>query len=234
MKNNFKQKGFTLLEILIASAIFASMLVMVTGTVAQTSAYQNRLKGMRETSEETRRIADMITRDVRSANKPFVFPFTSPDTGGIKNGISIAFAFKGSGPIFLQRFGSPSLTYSIENCMILANSNEYIFYYTRIIDGQGYLFRKTYPSSADLNNIVSSDFMCSDSDLACFVGNKDNAISDKNLNVTLDLAGFAPDDRSANQQPFIKFRTTAETVGTTGANHYKTEIDSTVTSRSYN
>ena len=226
MKNNFKQKGFTLLEVLIASAIFASMLVMATGIIAQTSNYQGRLKAMRETSEETRRLADMITRDVRSANKSDNFFQAIP----FKNGIAIL--NKNSELILSSYDTSPNLSYTSVDLLLLANSNEYIAYCTNIIDGQSYLFRKTYTSDFTKANIVNF--------ITTFALSKENAISNKNLNVTLSFAGFTPGfspDGSVSidkQQPFIRFKTTAETVETTGANHYRTEIDSTVTGRSYN
>lgn len=60
-----KSKGFTLLEILIASAIFATVLVIATVAVGSSSGYYNKLNQMRKTSEETRKLSDMISRDVR-------------------------------------------------------------------------------------------------------------------------------------------------------------------------
>lgn len=230
-----KHRAFTLMEVLIATGIFAAVMVITVGILGQSSSFRGKIKATRETTSETRKIADMITRDVRSANKSFVAPLGSPDTGSHKDGILIGLVYSSAGnSMYIPRYGSAAIDYSSgANLLMLANSNEYIIYYKRVINGQGYLFRKTYLSSADLTTSFEDDFLCSPTDLACFVGNKENAISNKNLNVVLDLAGFAPDDRSANQQLFVKFRITAETLATDPNNHYKSEIESTVTSRSF-
>lgn len=68
MNINQIKKGFTLIEILIATTIFATIMVMTTGVVAESSGYQMKLKAVRGVSEESRRLADLITRDIRSAN----------------------------------------------------------------------------------------------------------------------------------------------------------------------
>lgn len=244
------QKGFTLMEVLVATAIFAVIMVIVTATVAQTSSYRTKLKAMRETSEETRRLADMITRDVRSANKPInVDSIASPSDARsgiylwLVHGPTIDMSRYSIGPhtnydtASMYCVGVPIQCFDFIRFMVLANSNEYIFYYTRVIDGQGYLFRKTYPSSGDLSSLITVNFLCSYSDPLCFVGNEDNAISNKDLNVNLDFAGYAPlDVFSPNlQQPFVKFKITAATLDQSDKNSsYTTEIDSTVTGRSYN
>jgi len=68
MKCNFKQKGFTLIEILVATTIFALVMVITTGVVSRSSAFNSKLRVQRQIQEEILRIADMITRDIRSAN----------------------------------------------------------------------------------------------------------------------------------------------------------------------
>lgn len=60
--------GFTLMELLIAATIFAAVLVIATGILGQSSSFRGKIKATREVSEDTKRLADMITRDVRSAN----------------------------------------------------------------------------------------------------------------------------------------------------------------------
>jgi len=65
-----KMKGFTLMEVLVASAIFAVVMAIATGVIAQGSSYGTKIKKMRETSEDARRLADMLTRDIKSAKSP--------------------------------------------------------------------------------------------------------------------------------------------------------------------
>ncbi len=62
------RKGFTLIEILIASTIFAVIMLIVTGTFTWASSYNGKLKEMRDTSLSARKAMDIISRDVRQAN----------------------------------------------------------------------------------------------------------------------------------------------------------------------
>ncbi len=69
MKNKLKIKlGFTLIEILIATAIFSLLMVITSGIVAESSGYQAKIKALRSVSMETRKIADFISSEVRSAD----------------------------------------------------------------------------------------------------------------------------------------------------------------------
>lgn len=68
MKINSKQKGFTLIEILVATAIFATVMVIVVGTFSWVAGYNNRLKETRRVGQEVRNVMDQLTRDIRLAN----------------------------------------------------------------------------------------------------------------------------------------------------------------------
>lgn len=61
-------KAFTLLEILIATAIFSIVMVLTTGVVAQSASYQSKIQVTRQASVESRRLNDLIVRDIRLAN----------------------------------------------------------------------------------------------------------------------------------------------------------------------
>lgn len=63
-----KKSAFTLMELLIAASIFAGVMVIATGVLAQSSTFRGKIKATRETSEQAKQVADMITRDIRSAN----------------------------------------------------------------------------------------------------------------------------------------------------------------------
>lgn len=63
-----KRNAFTLLEILMASTIFAIALMITMSTISWASAYNNRLTEMRKVSLTGRKIMEMISDDVRKAN----------------------------------------------------------------------------------------------------------------------------------------------------------------------
>jgi len=63
-----KKQGFTLIEILIATGIFSLLMAVTSGIVAQSSGYQAKIKALRTVSMETRKIADFVSSEVRSAN----------------------------------------------------------------------------------------------------------------------------------------------------------------------
>lgn len=65
-----KKKAFTLMEILIAATIFAAVMVLTTGILGQSSSFRGKIRATREVSEETKKLADMITRNVRESNFP--------------------------------------------------------------------------------------------------------------------------------------------------------------------
>jgi hypothetical protein len=60
------------MEVLVATMIFVSIMVIATGVIGQASSYSGKIKKLRETSAEARRLSDMITRDIREANAPVV------------------------------------------------------------------------------------------------------------------------------------------------------------------
>ena len=68
-----KSNGFTLLEVLIATSLFVIVLVITIGTVGFGAGFQGRIALQRRVSDETRRVSDLNTRDVRAVNGTFKF-----------------------------------------------------------------------------------------------------------------------------------------------------------------
>jgi len=68
MKNHEKNRGFTLIEILIATAIFAMIMVITVSTFSWAAAYNGKLKEMRLTSRNGMKIAEDISSEIRLAN----------------------------------------------------------------------------------------------------------------------------------------------------------------------
>ena len=92
------RRGFTLLEILVAAAIFALVMVFATATIARSVSSRSKLRAMRLTSEASRNVTDMLTRDIRQANAEG----TINDVGNskeykFKNGIALLFCSANSG-----------------------------------------------------------------------------------------------------------------------------------------
>jgi prepilin-type N-terminal cleavage/methylation domain-containing protein len=64
-KNNLqKQKGFTLLELLIAAAIFATTCVLVVGSFGISTRYQREVRVNRDVSQDVRQVGQEIAQQV--------------------------------------------------------------------------------------------------------------------------------------------------------------------------
>lgn len=64
MKRFAKNKGFTLLELLVAVSIFSGVIVLVVSSFAFAASYQRRVRINREVSQAARYSIDTISRDV--------------------------------------------------------------------------------------------------------------------------------------------------------------------------
>jgi len=63
MINNAKNRGFTLLELLVAVSIFSGVIVLVVSSFAFATSYQRRVRVNREVSQAARYTIDSISRD---------------------------------------------------------------------------------------------------------------------------------------------------------------------------
>ncbi|PIS07830.1 hypothetical protein COT78_01165 [Candidatus Berkelbacteria bacterium CG10_big_fil_rev_8_21_14_0_10_43_13] len=89
IRTNQFGKAFTLLEVLIATSIFAVVMIMTTGVISQSTAYQTKTKTLRDASEETARIADAISRDLKAASGSFTLFDKSNNHHLMKNGVAM-------------------------------------------------------------------------------------------------------------------------------------------------
>jgi len=86
---NYKLKttqGFTLLELLIATTIFAIVMMMALGAITDSANYLAKLKAMRVSSEESRRIADILSEDIKKANTELSVTFND-SSGTTQTGV---------------------------------------------------------------------------------------------------------------------------------------------------
>lgn len=240
------KKGFTLMEILIAAAIFASVMIIATGVLAESAAYRAKLKTMKETSEESRMLADMLTRDIRSANGNAKIALCSDVTctKNFKNGLAIIkyhpqliipqplwqhMYNNAWGDLYDPTAGTGRFLNG--NVLIIAVDNEYKIYYssngTAASNPNSEIYYFTLPIQQTLNpdNILNGI-------------SAGNIISSNNTSTNINFAGLAPDDSSSNkQQPIIEFFIASRTkdYSTLQPNvRAEAKIKSAVTGRSYN
>lgn len=242
MNNNRKKLlGFTLMEVLLASTIFALILVFTTAAVSQTSNYQSKLSIINKTSEETRRIADLITQDVRGANSEIKVSAnncvnlpgnTDPNTNSFKNGIAfLGFDASGSFCVDHQDQDDVSLVDNLiyDDILVISNKTEYILYTTLATSGQpSIIVRRTYSRASVPDNRITWDMLGE-------LYDQKYQISKSDLSVKIKFGGFAPSDvRKAYGQAIVNFLVSAESTQTDIPNSGVSEIRSAVTSRSYN
>ncbi len=248
----FKQ-GFTLLEVLVATSIFTIIMIMTTATVAQSSSYRTKLKIMREVNEETRRLADMVTRDVRSANQEIKIEAHDDDvtisTRQFKNGIAMLnanqnYIINQTCLFALNRDPSTELPGEVlsgngAQILILGTTDKYKIYFTSTAVANP--FGVFYGEHGRLNP-DGSVYILTEADISEVLvlgagANDNNRISSTQLSVVLAMAGYAPDDTSATaSQPYVQFMITAKSpdYNTDQVRGAKAMIRSSVTSRSYN
>jgi prepilin-type N-terminal cleavage/methylation domain-containing protein len=224
-----KLKGFTLMEVLVSAVIFSVVMVITTGVIAQGSTYGTKIKAMRETSEETRRLADMITRDVRSANVATRVMSGDVISGityhNYKNGIVL---FNCTIPISSCSIVgnlSPIASTTPANTLLISTKNSCKVYRNNVkSDGRNYV--------ESLTMILSSG------ECTLPLGSSYTEISSPNNDTKIDFSGFAPEDTSViKQQPYIQFMITSKTKGfdtLSPTQRAQAELRGMVTGRSFN
>lgn len=245
MKNNNKnyKRGFTLMEVLVSTAIFAVVMAIATGVIAQGSSYSTKIKKMRETSEDARRLADMLTRDIKSVKSPIKAQYNSSINGNcIDDGElgSSAGTFN-SGILILNdaycsMYGDPgSALDSSSNqydgsLIILAGSEKYMIY----IYGSDKIF---YSNTILIDTVLNSTMIDE------IKNNTNNVISSSSINykAIIGFGGYAPRIDSVISPETQKMQSIVNFVITVSVKDfikgpYKGEsatIRSSVTSRNY-
>ena len=67
-KNQFEQRGFTLMEVLIAASIFTSVMIVAVSTFTKMNQMNDRATELRAVSENGRFAMESITRSISAAN----------------------------------------------------------------------------------------------------------------------------------------------------------------------
>ncbi|MDP2337873.1 MAG: prepilin-type N-terminal cleavage/methylation domain-containing protein [Bacteroidota bacterium] len=231
------KKAFTLIEILVASTIFAAVMIIVSATVSQGGSYYSKIKTQREASEETRKLADLISRDIRAANSNYsVFITGGPIAFNFKNGLAILTCTGSAGPCTPKTIYSPALQDPFNdsgkpNVLVVAISNgNFRVYVSWTVLNRTALYYKKFDSAPTIDQIVA------------IPNEAVNQISNRDNNTKVNFGGFCPDDDSNTadpnpRQPYVQFFITAKTKDfdlLPVQSRARAEIRSMVTSRSYN
>jgi prepilin-type N-terminal cleavage/methylation domain-containing protein len=240
-----KRKAFTLVEILIAASIFATVMVIATGILGQSTSFRSKIKATRETSDDVKKISDMITRDVMNAKETgqpssysyndhiLIIPKILYFPRGIIMGNSTVAIRQ---PLFslLPTPVYPAETYpsppagNFANFLIIAMNDRYHIYYN--INGKAcYTDMQRTPFSGV--TISVSESYVDPATAGCA-----QQLNSGNTDVILNFAGFSPQTSFVNQQqPYVQFYIQSKTknYSTSSPNsRAMTEIRSSVTPRS--
>ncbi len=139
------KKAFSLIELLIASTIFALIMVVVTATFGLSSSYSGKLIQMRRVSQQSRETIDMLSRDIRQANGSIDMVVKAGDTS-VKVGEITLLNCTGDSSGF-----NPYMT---KNCVLNSSSGitESTLYVNRLESVVGSPSEYVYTSSRTANN----------------------------------------------------------------------------------
>lgn len=70
---SIKQRGYTLIEMLVSVSIFSGLLIIVLGTVASSSSSSAKVSLLRDKNQAARALIDQISNDFRYVDKAAVF-----------------------------------------------------------------------------------------------------------------------------------------------------------------
>ncbi|OQB05260.1 MAG: hypothetical protein BWY19_01111 [bacterium ADurb.Bin212] len=234
------RKGFTLLELLIASSIFAIVMLITTATFTWASSYNNKLGEMRKTSLTARKIMEMLSQDIRMANGDIKLI-----RGGAPGSPWI------SGEVVVLRCSAPSISSCVpntsfqnnadvvfnqnNNALLIAQKDREKVVLYRLNNGSFSRSEVKYLSSYDLAHTglpLRGGVPWSDA------GATSN-INSTGTDVEVQFAGYTPKVESATrkQQPFVKIRLVAQSENyddLAPAFRSRIELQTSVTTRFYN
>lgn len=199
-----KSDGFTLIEILIATAIFAMVMIIVIATFTWAAGYNNRLKEMRRVSQEVRLAMDDLTKNVRLANGSGKWGSTNIGeitlfncSGSLTSTCTLV--AQGSAVRYKSDLTSadPSADTPVSNALLVLqqNNNKAILYRQILVSTGNYKLNKaeqnisSWPASIDLSTINT---------LAQSLNPEDKT------SMQVWFGGFGPNKTSRTQQPYAE------------------------------
>lgn len=213
MKNRRFKIGFTLIEILVAAAIFAMMMVIVVGTFSWAANYNSKLHEVRRVSQNGRAAGSDIETNIRLANgapsnfgEIMLYYCSSPALTSCKVVGSAA-------PIRYKDPWDPSNlapTAFQSNALLIfqKDQNKAIFYRTDLVSGSKVNFRLTK------QEIDFTDWSGTFALNTAFKGSTDVAdgFNDADVSVAVYFGGYGPDKTSRYEQPFVEFYLLSQTL----------------------
>jgi len=248
-------RAFTLLETLIATSIFAIVMVLSTGIVAQSAGYQRKIEVTRKVSEESRRLAEMISADLRIANAEGTVK--AKESGSYpaytyKNGVALLNCELSAGACSFRHYQDDETGNNGLDASAFSNSiaddyqaNTLVIFYKKSDSTTGYKIYfadggVAYYLSGDGNSVTLSTNVVESFLYPTTIVTDSNKISSAaNYSIGLKFGGFAPSSSAANiYQPYILYDLNVETAGYSTIKEVydksKAHLRSGVTVRSYN
>ncbi|OQA04137.1 MAG: hypothetical protein BWY68_00497 [bacterium ADurb.Bin400] len=245
-----RKKAFTLLEVLIAATIFATIMTMATGTVSQARSFQSRLARSREVSEDVRRIADLVTREVRETRGGMWLRVIDKDyyRGMVLFNCDLAANVCTTTNNTRLYNGDPNpmggttgerLSSGFVNGLLLYDTDSYRVFFLDAPNAQVYY--KEQNSVLQVNTVNSSDRFANF--IRGITSDSDNRISRTGesgsivqYDTYIRFTGFTPSGRDFDKQPFVHFTLEARVRNNsllTDADKASAIIRTMVTSRNY-
>lgn len=220
-----KSSAFTLIEILIASAIFVTVTVITTSIATSSVGYEARLSANRDAFEDSRKLSDILTRDVREVkSSTFTLAGNTYSSGvALFNCSTACTAVASSLPSSFA--DSP-----VANTLVLQSNGIYKIYHTKINVLNGELYFSTTSTLSDLPLYLTGTL----------TADSKNIISNIKCDTVVDFSGFIPSSGSTiKQQPYVNFRVQSKTKDYDSLvdqpdKRASTVIQSQVTLRNYN
>ncbi len=230
---NRKTKGFTMLEVLIATSLFVVVLVITIGTVGFSAGFQNRISSQKRATDEIRRISDLITRDVRSATSEAKI-VQGTDSISFKNGLVELNCIESCQ---IKNNIIPSAEVSGDNyqnganVLLIATADSYKVYFS---EGNSTKFPAIYfkeiKFSTLKNNAISTQEIMN-------IRTNDYLISSSKLDTKIGFGGYCPNESVGSLlQPYAQYYIRSQSknyVTSRVQDRAQATLRSSVTSRKY-
>jgi len=253
MNSNFiKRKGFSLIELLIASSIFAIIMVIVVSTFSWAAGYNNKLKETRKTAQNGRMIMSEISTQVRLANGSVKYYISSPTTSVMGEVVllnctgSLLTSCSPVGTAQPARYNSDTITeagfdsVSLPNAVLILkkdlDKNNAILYRS-VASGTNYNFTKQEATINDFADILATL-------TSPFSSVAPQILNDPSISARVFFGGYGPTGADLSglyankkQQPFVEFYLVSKSANYDTLmpnNRSKFEAKSLVETRYYN
>ena len=218
MKKNKFKKAFTLIEILVATAIFAMMMVIVVGTFSWTANYNGKLHETRRVAQNGRLVASDVVTNVRLANG------TVNISASAKIGEITLFFCPSAALTSCKIVGNdkpirykspwdagdlvPTAFQSNAILILQKDQNKAVFYRTDLASGStvNYRLTKQEKSFTDWDGTLTLATIFSPS------GSVADGLNETTVSEAVYFGGYGPDKTSRLEQPFVEFYLLSQTL----------------------